>query len=645
MTKRKWTILMTASLALGLAMYATAQQQHDQHREDQDRNAADRTDQVARDMRVQKAGDLIGKRVKNEQGDDLGHIQNLAIAADIGKVVYAVLEFDRLADIGDKLFAIPFNSLDLSGDMDHFILTVSKDRLKTAQGFDRNNWPTMADERWATDVHTFYNEEPYWRRTGKDKDRGHGEFTTHKIRKASDLIGKNVQNQQGENLGDVKDLAIDPDNGRIAYCVLSAGGALGIGDKLFAVPWRSATLSSGDEHFVMNIDKDRLKNAPGFDPNNWPNMADRQWATDVHRYYAQRPYWELDVMTVRWQDRERERVDRGDAMATSFQRASDLIGKKVRNLQNEDLGEIKNLAIDPDRGLVNYAVLQFGGFLGMGDKHFAIPFTSLDLSADMGEFVLRVDKERLKNAQGFDPNTWPDMADRRWGRDIHTFYGARPYWEDENYRTMGRFAAEVRTTDEKERTAGKGHTEHAQTERDQTDRDQPDGARVQKASDLLGKHIKNRQNEDLGTVKDLMIDPERGRVRYAILEFGGFLGMGDKLFAVPFQSLDLPSDAVNFVLDINKERLKTAEGFDKRNWPSMTDPEWQRNIHKFYDARPYWEADRGPRADNRRAEACPACGLQRVAWASYNSDGVVKEGVAYCCQGCADGSGCTLKRT
>jgi sporulation protein YlmC with PRC-barrel domain len=113
------------------------------------------------------------------------------------------------------------------------------------------------------------------------------------IYRSSKLIGADVVNPQGENLGDIKDVVIDPVTGRMAYAVLSFGGFLGLGDKYFAVPWAALSPKSGEkEQFVLNVDKERLKNAPGFDKNNWPDMANRQWGTQVHAYYGIPPYWE-----------------------------------------------------------------------------------------------------------------------------------------------------------------------------------------------------------------------------------------------------------------------------------------------------------------------------------------------------------------
>jgi hypothetical protein len=108
------------------------------------------------------------------------------------------------------------------------------------------------------------------------------------------------------------------------------------------------------------------------------------------------------------------------------------------------------------------------------------------------------------------------------------------------------------------------------------------------ASTLCGDSVKNRADEDLGKITELMIDIPSGRVAYAVLSFGGFLGMGDKLFAVPWGALTLDEDRKCFVLDADKGKLENAPGFDKDNWPDMTDTLWGEQVHTFYGQAPYW---------------------------------------------------------
>jgi sporulation protein YlmC with PRC-barrel domain len=107
---------------------------------------------------------------------------------------------------------------------------------------------------------------------------------------ADTLVGNDVCNHKGEHLGDIKEIMLDMRSGRVAYAVLSFGGFLGMGEKLFAVPWSALILDTTHKRFVLNVEKERLKSAPGFDKDQWPNMADQSWAREIHSYYGTKPY-------------------------------------------------------------------------------------------------------------------------------------------------------------------------------------------------------------------------------------------------------------------------------------------------------------------------------------------------------------------
>jgi sporulation protein YlmC with PRC-barrel domain len=103
---------------------------------------------------------------------------------------------------------------------------------------------------------------------------------------ADTLIGNDVYNSSNESLGSIKELMIDMSSGKISYAVLSFGGFLGMGDRLFAVPWQALKLDTANKRFMLNASKEQLKNAPGFDKDHWPSMADTTWASDVHSCYG-----------------------------------------------------------------------------------------------------------------------------------------------------------------------------------------------------------------------------------------------------------------------------------------------------------------------------------------------------------------------
>ena len=112
---------------------------------------------------------------------------------------------------------------------------------------------------------------------------------------------------------------------------------------------------------------------------------------------------------------------------------------------------------------------------------------------------------------------------------------------------------------------------------------------VLSASSLKGDDVVNHQGEDLGKIEEIMIDLDRGRIAYAVLSFGGFLGMGDKLFAIPWQAFSVDTVQKRLVLDTKKELLEKATGFDKSDWPNMADPTWGSKVYGYYGYKPYWD--------------------------------------------------------
>ncbi|MDB5727810.1 MAG: photosystem reaction center subunit [Noviherbaspirillum sp.] len=128
--------------------------------------------------------------------------------------------------------------------------------------------------------YTDANRDTYgmYRKTGS----GPGPF----LMGAGTLLGEDVYNEQDELLGEIKEFMLQMDSGKVAYAVLSFGGFLGLGTKLFAVPWNALKLDTVNKRFVLNVEKDRLKNAPGFDKDDWPDMNDQSWASGIHSFYG-----------------------------------------------------------------------------------------------------------------------------------------------------------------------------------------------------------------------------------------------------------------------------------------------------------------------------------------------------------------------
>jgi sporulation protein YlmC with PRC-barrel domain len=110
-----------------------------------------------------------------------------------------------------------------------------------------------------------------------------------------------------------------------------------------------------------------------------------------------------------------------------------------------------------------------------------------------------------------------------------------------------------------------------------------------KVSSLIGTDIYNLEGESLGSIKEVVVDPSTGRIAYVVVSFGGFLGLGEKLFAIPFAAFERDELKGNYILNIAKDKLIAAPGFDSKNWPSMSDEKWNRDMYSYYGHSPYWE--------------------------------------------------------
>lgn len=149
-------------------------------------------------------------------------------------------------------------------------------------------------------------------------DTGDGERKPfRRVLSAGTLAGDRVRNSAGEDLGKIEEIMIDVQSGRVAYAVLSFGGFLGMGSKLFAIPWNAFTIDEQNHEFVINVDKAALENAPGFDKDNWPDMADQTWGSQIYSHYGYKPYWESE-----YNDRDRDFTDKSGSAPADYSTSS-----------------------------------------------------------------------------------------------------------------------------------------------------------------------------------------------------------------------------------------------------------------------------------------------------------------------------------
>jgi sporulation protein YlmC with PRC-barrel domain len=372
-----------------------------------------------------------------------------------------------------------------------------------------------------------------------------GTFVDEAALRVSELLDYTINNSQGENIGEVDDLIVGMNTGRASYAALSFGGFADIGDELYVVPLSALnfdTINREEGAFVFDIDEATLQNAPSLDANNWPDMTAPGWDAEFLNYWSQADLGTTAPVTA-------EMVP--TAIDEPAMRASELIGYNVVNSAGEDLGEVEDLLVNLTNGQVHYAIMSFGGFADIGENLYAIPLSALNFNTTDGAIVFDVDEAMLADAPSFDETTWPDMTLPEWDRDIYD------YWQ-----TRGVTMPEAELLDE---TAT-------------VDRS------AMRASELIGYNVVNSAGDDLGEIEDMMIGLDSQQVNYAVLSFGGFLDIGEKLFAIPVTALRLDPEQEAVVFDVDEETLANAPGFDENSWPDTANPQWD------LDTRDYWQS-------------------------------------------------------
>ncbi len=339
-------------------------------------------------------------------------------------------------------------------------------------------------------------------------------------------------------------------SGRAVVVVVAAG----------ALAWFAAPVLAQEGQSVPPPPPDRTQIQPG-DSGRLQQPTDRQQQPTRQTRQERKEYRAA-------QRNEQREMNEGDN-AINFVRASKLMDAKVVNPSGTHLGSVENLAINAEQGQVAYVVVASGGFLGMGDKKFAIPWTALNIRTG-DRVVLDADKQTLKDMNGFRGKDWPATADARWLQ-----HG---------------------------RAAGGEYAEAGAEERGSVAYDF-------KGSDLVGKKVRNDRGDTLGTLHDLVIDPRDGHIIYGVILRGAKLHMGGDLVAVPWPAFDT-REKDNLRLNIDKQRFDTAPTFTRNDWSVLSDQDFMHRTYAFYDIRPGQEGMIRPGQEGMQNRELNAPGVQ-----------------------------------
>jgi sporulation protein YlmC with PRC-barrel domain len=244
-------------------------------------------------------------------------------------------------------------------------------------------------------------------------------IASHRAHVFSDLKRAAVKDSKGQYVGGITDLVINPD-GRISFAVVSPFGMDGINQRLVALPFD--VLSFNDKYLVLKTTSEKLVTAPLFSRSY---LNARNWAEDTNRYFGIQPSWGEGALC------EKPAVGAHQlSMTKGWNRpygASEIVGTQAKNPQGEVVGKIDDLVFD-DEGRISFAILGYGGFLGIGQNLVAVPITSLSYAEEPRHFVLNATKEDIESAPLFSKKT---LNNPSWANTFYRYFGQQPYWTKE----------------------------------------------------------------------------------------------------------------------------------------------------------------------------------------------------------------------
>lgn len=349
--------------------------------------------------------------------------------------------------------------------------------------------------------------------------------------KTSKVIGTTVKNKEHETLGSIQDLVFNTD-GRISYAVLSFGGFLGLGDKYFAVPWGSLSAAS-DSFFVLDVDKDRLRSAPGFDKSSWPNMANSEWSTEVDRFYKN----EVPL--------DRSWGGKADTLDSAA----------VRNASGTKLGTVRDIVLDLDRGRAVLLVVRTESNVEPKGCCVAIPWSAMTVVPEKDTFTLNATESVLGQAPSFADDKWPEM-DRAYTARAFDHFGV----SRDGVAPVTARDTVTPVTPSNTMPAPKALGNCCRT------------------TEMVGAKWRSTSDDSRGTVKDLVVRDDLGTVTFVICEMTDGSG---KLLAIPW-SVCRYTKADGWTVTCDTAMLKSAPTFPGKQWPDFNDPSFRERINTHF---------------------------------------------------------------
>jgi len=268
---------------------------------------------------------------------------------------------------------------------------------------------TAVSVRAADSDNTTNRHHNYRRTTG---DKGIGD-----VEKANKLIGKEVRSSDDQKLGKIDNFVVDLETGRILYAIVGSGGVAGVGEKRYAVAPGLFTETQGKDAHI-SVDKAKFTSAPEFtkDIDKDTELGKATFVSQVYDYYGQSAWW-------------KGATSASEGEFHNVHKVSDVIGMKVQNVSNQDMGKVDNVMLDVPDGRIVFVIFNPDNSLGFGNNYYALPPNAFTLGSDHKTLVSDIGKEKLTGAPSFDKSNWPNFSNPSFASQVYKYYGKDAWFE------------------------------------------------------------------------------------------------------------------------------------------------------------------------------------------------------------------------
>jgi len=254
-----------------------------------------------------------------------------------------------------------------------------------------------------------------------------------------------------------------------------------------------------------------------------------------------------------------------------IERATDILGRNISGPQGQTIGKFQDLAADLESGRVLFAVVALqGGGTAIGTSRVAVPPEEFSFGPDQSNLVLNASQTNLDSAPRFNPQAGTRVGSVAFVRDVYRHFGRQPWW-------VGPSSS---ATSASTNAFGNAHL----------------------ASQLRGQKVKTVSNQDLGTVRNLVVDLPAGRVLYVVFKPSGSLGANNTVYVLPPNAFTPGSDPTTLVTGVDEAKLRGAPHFSSTSWPDVANPSYATQVYQYYGKQPYFNpnAQLSPTSDTNR---------------------------------------------